>query len=96
LDKPNFFDDLTTNIDQGEAAQLAGMQEKEHDRLDFLIHAVFSQNKKGAELLEKWKESLIMVSTAEPNMDLIEVGIREGQKRFIKSILLTVKRVGES
>jgi hypothetical protein len=40
-----------------------------------------------------WKEALILNSTAEPNMGYVEIGINEGQKRFIRQILLTIKRV---
>lgn len=91
----NFYDDLG-NFDDVEAARLQKDSEIKAAKLDQLIHAVFAQNEKGAELVELWKQSLIMAATAEPGMDNIEIGIREGQKRFIKAILLTVKRVGES
>lgn len=91
----NFYDDLG-NFDNVEAAKLQKDSETKAEHLDYLIHSVFSQDKKGAELLETWTKSLIMTAIAEPGMDNIEIGIREGQKRFIRGILLTVKRVGES
>ena len=91
--KHNFFDDLGANIDPAESARLAGIKQAEAEKLDYLIHKTFGQTEEGAELLAKWAETLIMTSTAEPGMDLIEVGIREGQKRFIKGIILTIKRV---
>jgi len=63
------------------------------NRIDYLVHAVFEQNKHGRELLEIWKESLILTSTADDAMDSIAIGIREGMKRFIRGILLTIRRV---
>lgn len=92
----NFFDDLGQDIDQKAALKYQQDSKASAEKLDHLIHKIFAQTNEGVELLELWKESLMMVSTAEPNMDSIEIGIREGQKRFIKSLLLTVKRVGES
>ena len=94
--KRNFFDDLGAPIDQAEALKYQQDAESKAEKLDFLIHKVFKQSPNGRELIKIWQQSLMMVSTAEAGMDNIEIGIREGQKRFIKGILLTVKRVGES
>ena len=96
MEDNNFFDDLGANINQEEALKYQQDAESKAEKLDYLIHKIFQQSKDGKELIEIWKQSLMMVSTAEAGMDNIEIGIREGQKRFIKGILLTVKRVGES
>jgi len=36
---------------------------------------------------------LIMTPTVESGIDMAESGIREGQKRFIRGIILTINRV---
>ena len=89
----NFFDNLGDTFDAPEASKELEEHKARGERIDHLIHKLFEQNEEGRELLETWKESLIMQPTADAGMDLLEVGIREGQKRFIKSIILTVKRV---
>lgn len=89
----NFFDDLESGFDPAETLR----QQKDHEakaaKLDYLIHQTFEQNESGKELLEIWKESLVMQPTAESGMDQVGIGIREGQKRFIRGILLTINRV---
>lgn len=87
----NFYDDLI--FDPGAAKRQQDEFKAKGEKLDNLIHATFAQNESGIELLQLWSEALIMTSTAEPNMGLVEIGINEGQKRFIKAILLTIKRV---
>jgi len=87
----SFFDDLI--FDPKEAERQKQEFKAKADKLDNLIHATFAQNESGVELLQLWTEALIMTSTAEPNMGKVEIGINEGQKRFIKAILLTIKRV---
>ena len=92
LDSDNFFDRLTPTSPED---WIKGQKEQESKgkRIDYLIHQTFQQNEAGAELLAMWKESLIMAATAEGGLDSVEIGIREGQKRFIRGILLTIKRV---
>lgn len=89
----NFFDDLQTGFDPAEAIRQQKDNEAKGAKLDYLIHSVFEQDDKGRELLDIWKRSLIMQPTAEPDMDAVGIGIREGQKRFIRGILLTIQRV---
>lgn len=89
----NFFDTLGESFDQPKATKEQAELKAKGERLDNLIHKVFQQSEEGRELVAIWKESLIMQATAEGGMDLLEVGIREGQKRFIKSIILTVRKV---
>lgn len=89
----NFFDELGIEVDQEEVRKQRAELQAKAEKIDYLIHAVFEQNEKGKELLAMWKEALILNSTAEPNMGYVEIGINEGQKRFIRQILLTIKRV---
>ena len=53
---------------------------------------VFKQNEHGHELFKIWRENLIMQPTAEEGMELLAVGIREGQKRMIRGIALAITR----
>ena len=89
----NFYDDLQTGFDPAEALRQQKDVEAESSRLDYLIHKVFSQTEEGKELIGKWKEALIMTPTVESGIDMAESGIREGQKRFIRGIILTINRV---
>lgn len=87
----NYFDEILpeTKIDTKAQVEIAA----KHQRLDYLIHQVFEQSPEGKELINIWKESLLMNPTAEDGMDMIAVGIREGQKRMIRGIVLTIQRV---
>ena len=91
----NFFDDLLQQIDPKEALKQQADREEKGRHLDYLIHKVFAQSEEGRELVGIWKESLIMTPTAEEGMDMISVGIREGLKRFLRQIYLTINRVEE-
>ena len=91
----NFFDRLGAAYDYAEAEKAAKDSEERGKKLDYLIHKTFEGNEDGKELLKIWKETLIMHAGAEPGMDSVGIGIREGQKRFIRNILLTIKRVQE-
>jgi len=78
----NTFDNL------GQQPEVTGLNAR-----DYLIHQVFKQSAEGAELLRQWKEVLIMTATVKPNSTQMEVGISEGQKLFIRNILLTINKV---
>ena len=92
-EQSNFFDDLGSALDPAEAMKLAATKKAEAERLDYLIHRVFQQTPDGRELLNIWEESLIMTATADDGMDAVGIGIREGMKRFIRGIILTIRRV---
>ena len=88
----NIFDELgATNkaLTERQQQEIAA----KHEKLDHLIHATFAQNEKGEELLQLWKESLILNPTARGGMDMVSIGINEGKAEFIRYILLTIKRV---
>lgn len=91
--EPNFYDDLLSQMDTKEALRQHAQIKSHGEKIDQLIHKVFAQSEAGAELLSIWKESLIMNATAVSGMDLLGVGINEGQKGFIRGILLTIKRI---
>jgi len=96
VESSNFFDDLLAQEDPSETLRIQKEQESKGNHLDYLVHKVFFQNENGAELLKIWKEALIMSPTAYPNSDLLSVGINEGHKQFIRSILLTIERVNDA
>jgi hypothetical protein len=56
------------------------------------VHKVFAQNEDGRELLEIWKESLMMTPSAGPNSTQIEIGIAEGIKQFVRNIIIQTKQ----
>lgn len=89
----NFFDDLNSGFDLSEALRQRKDSTERAKKLDYLIHKTFEQNQAGKDLLAIWKESLLMQPSATGGMDLVDIGIREGQKRFIRGIILTVNRV---
>lgn len=63
------------------------------ERLDYLIHQVFKQNEAGAELLEIWKESLMMAPSVHGNENSLQIGLAEGRKSFIRDVILTIRKV---
>jgi hypothetical protein len=94
--EPNFYDELNSGVDVAEAQRQTDDAKARAEKLDYLIHRIFQQNKDGQELLKTWKETLIMSVGADEGMDLISVGIKEGYKRFIRNIILTISRVEQS
>lgn len=93
----NFFDELGFS-DTEETKRLLNNQKAQGEKLDYLIHQTFAQNESGAELLSLWSNTLMLNPTAESGMDLLQIGINEGTKQFIRNIILTVKKIdaGES
>ncbi len=91
----NPFDELFS-YDPEEAEKFAKDQKAKGEKFDYLVHRVFAQSDEGQELLALWKESLSMAPTAEEGMDTLSIGIREGMKRFIRNIIITVKKVEET
>lgn len=90
----DFWDDLNP-IDTEDIKRFERKAKGEAEKLDYLIHKVFEQSPEGKELLSIWKESLIMKPHADGGMSYVDIGIREGMDRFIRGIILTVKRVEE-
>ena len=87
------FDSIVGLPDPEEVRRMLADQQVEGDKLDNLIHKVFSQNEEGKELLGIWGKTLMMMPTANPNDDSIQIGINEGTKRFIRNIIVTIEKV---
>jgi hypothetical protein len=83
----NPFDDL------GKQPEWSDDDKKHFERLDYLIHKTFAQSEEGRELLELWKEHLMMSPGCLPTDNDLQVGIREGVKDFIRKIVLTIRKV---
>lgn len=63
------------------------------ERNNILLHKVFVQNQDGAELLSKWKDSLIMTPTLAAESTAFEAGLNEGEKRFIRNLITSIQSV---
>ena len=87
------FDDLGIDFDPEEMERYQKEQEELYNKIDQLIHMTFAQTEAGAELLALWTDSLIMSPGARPGMDNVEIGMVEGQKSFIRNIIITIKKV---
>ena len=55
-----------------------------------LVYHVFS-TQAGQKLIERWKEVLIWSPTASKGEDSVSIGMNEGYKSFIRSILQAIK-----
>lgn len=51
-----------------------------------LVYAVFDTGP-GKKLIAKWTELLVNYPSAKPGMDMLEIGMNEGEKRFVRSII---------
>ena len=92
MEQNNPFDELI-GIDLEAAKNYLDEQKRKSERIDHLIHKVFEQTPEGKELLEIWRESLIMTPTVTEGASLETHGINEGMKRFIRNIITTIRRV---
>lgn len=83
----DYFNDL------GAQPEYTDEQKAQFNKLDYLIHKTFAQTEDGRELLNLWEDALLLNSTAQPGDDLLSIGINEGQKTFIRNIILTIRKV---
>tara|TARA_R110002020_G_scaffold171360_3_gene361386 strand:+ start:1011 stop:1298 length:288 start_codon:yes stop_codon:yes gene_type:complete len=60
---------------------------------NILLHKVFVQNQDGVELLNKWRDSLIMTPTLDQDSTVMAAGLNEGEKRFIRNIITAIQSV---
>ena len=88
----DFYDNLLGDVPD---TPKSNKDQEAAQKLDYLIHKVFVQNKDGAELLALWQKSLMMTPGAGNGMDQVDIGIAEGFKRFIRNIILTCNKVNE-
>ena len=58
-----------------------------------LLHRVFVQTPEGVQLLEKWKNDLIMIPTILPESSQFGAGLTEGGKMFVRNIITQVQSV---
>ena len=84
----NPFDQLSVDKDD----QLKNMS-PEHKKLDTLIHIVFYQTDPGVELLNMWKRTTLMRSSTSSGNDLLNIGLEEGRKDFVRNIISTIEGV---
>lgn len=89
----NPFDNMGGIPDPEDLARSKAENDALWTKVDHLIHRVFKQNEAGRELLEVWKNALIMTPTVTPNSTQFQAGIEEGKKEFIRKIHLTIKNV---
>lgn len=89
----NSFDELQGLDDPDYVNQLEEEQKAFYKKLDYAIHKIFAQNEDGEFVLNHWKKTLMFTPTATENADLVEIGMSEGMKSFIREILITIERV---
>ena len=58
-----------------------------------LLHRVFKQSPEGVELLEKWKNDLLMIPTILPESSQFGAGLTEGGKMFVRNIITLIQSV---
>ena len=58
-----------------------------------LLHRVFAQTPEGVELLEKWKNDVIMIPSILPESTQFSAGLTEGGKMFVRNIITQVQSV---
>lgn len=92
MEQRNFFDDLNP-VEIEDALKQQREAKAQGEKIDYLIHRVFSQNEDGRELLTIWRESLILNPVVIEGCDPASAGIKEGMNRFIRGIILTINRV---
>ena len=80
-------------INPAEQKRIDDLNNAMWNKLDHLIHQVFEQNPQGQELLELWKDSLIMHPSVTASSTQFEAGIAEGKKEFIRNLILTIRTV---
>ena len=92
----NPFDDIGLDLDPETIQRQQQDQQARNERLDHLIHKTFAQTQSGIDLMVLWDESLRMAPGLQPGMCDKEAGIIEGKKSFIRSIILTIRRVEQN
>jgi hypothetical protein len=66
------------------------------EKNNILLHKVFIQNEDGAELLSKWRDSLIMNPTLVAESTQFDAGMNEGEKRFIRNLITSIQSVEQN
>ena len=63
------------------------------DESAVLLHRVFVQTPEGLQLLEKWKNDLVMMPSILPESTQFGAGLTEGAKMFVRNIITQVQSV---
>ena len=63
------------------------------DESAVLLHRVFVQTPEGVQLLEKWKNDLVMMPSILPESTQFGAGLTEGAKMFVRNIITQVQSV---
>lgn len=92
----NPYDEMGLDLDPEEIKKQQERQKAMNEKLDILIHKTFYQTESGRELLDIWDDAMSMTPGVAPGMDKFEVGIIEGQKRFIRGIKITIRRMNKN
>lgn len=87
----NAFDELMPVETDIEVVQ--NQEQQLNVRIAYLIHRVFSQNEEGAELLEHWKKSVMMIPADQYGNDLYRLGKHEGFNEHIRDIIRKINQV---
>jgi hypothetical protein len=95
-DEFNGFDAIAGLPDPSEVAKLKQEEEAKLNKMAYLLHQVFAQNAQGKELIAIWKEVLINTPSFDGNSSQFEAGLNEGEKRFVRNILLLLTQVEDS
>lgn len=57
------------------------------------VHAVFARTDAGKELLEEWVEAFLIITNGNSRgEDAYNLGFVEGQKQFVRKIMLDIKQ----
>lgn len=89
----NGFDEIHGVTDPSLNQKEVDNEKLKWERVDHLFHKVFVQNDDGKELLEHFKEAIMMTPAVTANATQFQAGIEEGKKEFVRQIILTIKRV---
>ena len=58
-----------------------------------LLHRIFVQTPEGVQLLDKWKNDLVMMPSILPESTQFGAGLTEGAKMFVRNIITQVQSV---
>lgn len=85
---------LEAMIDAGLEAQKHFKESIEKDAV--LVHRLFAQNPDGEQLLDEWKNKLMMVPTLNPHSTQFEAGMAEGMKMFVRNIINQIDSINQN
>lgn len=67
-------------------------QYQQIDELHKRIHRVFVQTQDGKELLDMWKDHVLMSPVHLLGSDPYQLGLAEGRKEFIRELITSIKQ----